>query len=229
MLRRALFLIALAIGSWSHAGSAESKNPAPPLNSDKVVITGQVAYSDPNAKGRNSQLEAQDALVAWSGQLEAAVKKGGEGKIEDLSPDTASYLSVLYFYCTVKEGPCPFVLETILDSEVIGTKTGKEAPCVSMKRFFKAYLANGLDDRGKFMYPLTRGLEMNSFNSDVRPRFLECKETVSAMVEDKELLAQRFGEKGAALESIVKFTTLLKQVKDDKVDIYVATGLSKEE
>jgi hypothetical protein len=112
---------------------------------------------------------------------------------------------------------------------VIGTKTGKEAPCVSMKRFFKAYLANGLDDRGKFMYPLTRGLEMNSFNSDVRPRFLECKETVSAMVEDKELLAQRFGEKGAALESIVKFTTLLKQVKDDKVDIYVATGLSKEE
>ena len=224
MLRRALFLIAIAL--WSVGSEGIAENPKPP--SGRPALTGEVGYSDPDAKGRNRQLEEQDTLELWSNQIQSAVKKGGEGSVQDLSGETAAYLSVLYFYCTVKEGPCPFVFETILDAELIHAKAGKGDSCQSMKRFFKGFLANGLDDRGKFMYPLTRGLEMAGFNTDVRPRFLDCTETVAAMLEDKEVLAQRFGDTGTSLESLAKFNTLLKQVKDQKIDIYVATGLSAE-
>lgn len=205
----------------TYAQGGESKE------SRQGIITGEVAYSDPNAKGRNHQLEAQDELEAWSTQIDGAVKKGGEGTVDDLDSATTSYLSVLYFYCTTKQGPCAFVLETILDAELIRAKTKKAGSCPTMSRFFKSYLANGLDERGKFLYSLTRGLEMATFNADSRPRFLECKETVSAILEDKEVVEQRFGEKGASLESVAKFKALVKEVKDTKTDIYSAVGLGE--
>jgi len=217
----------LALAVWFPGGRAwgeESPSGAGKTTSS-TVITGEVAYSDPNAKGRNQQLEAQDALESWIQSVQAAAKSGGDKRLDALDPDVASYLSVLYFYCTAKDGPCPFVLESLLDAEVMTARATKEISCLSMKRFFKSYLSHGLDDRGKFLYPLTRGLDMANFNQQDRPRYVECKETVAAILEDKEVLAQRFGEKGSSLESLSKLDELLKGVKTNKTDVFVATGL----
>lgn len=225
MLRIAAIIVALAV--WfpgDHAWGEDVSSQAGKAKGS-TVITGEVAYSDPNAKGRNQQLEAQDALESWIQSVAAAAKSGGDKVVDDLEPEVASYLSVLYFYCTAKDGPCPFVLESLLDAEVVKARTTKEISCVSMKRFFKSYLSHALDERGKFLYTLTRGLEMANFNQQDRPRYVECKETVAAILEDKEAVAQRLGEKGSALESLAKLADLLKRVKTDKTDIYVATGL----
>lgn len=224
MLRIAAIMVALALWfqgdrAWGEDASSQAgKSPG------STVITGQIAYSDPNAKGRNQQLEAQDALESWIQDVQADAKSGGDKSVDDLEPEVASYLSVLYFYCTAKDGPCPFVLESLLDAEVMKARATKEISCVSMKRFFKSYLSHGLDERGKFLYPLTRGLEMANFNQQDRIRYVECK-TVAAILEDKEAVAQRLGPKGSALESLAKLADLLKRVKTDKTDIYVATGL----
>ena len=225
MVRIGTLLFAAGVLFQAQVAGAEDAEPASSKGGPGSVMSGQVAYSDPNAKGRNYQLEAQDSLEAWIGKAQSAAKKGGATAVEDIEPEAASYLSVLYFFCTVKEGPCPFVLESILDAEIMRAQATQSVSCVSMKRFFKSYLKHGLDERGKFLYSLTRGLEMANYNEQSRPRFLECKETVSAMLEDKEILAQRFGEKGTSLESFGKLADLLKAVKDNKTDIYVATGL----
>lgn len=195
----------------------------------KHALSGEVAYSDPNVQARNHQLDAQDTLEAWSAQVLAAIKGGGEGKVTELDSSTASYLSVLYMYCTVKQGPCPFILETVLDSDIIAARSDKARTCTSMTRFFRGYLSNALDDRAKFLYSLTQGLEMATFNTESRPRFIECKETVAAILEDKEVVAQRFGEKGTAVVTIEAFNSLLKDVKTQKTDIYAATGITKGE
>lgn len=223
--------LVLALGVWFQGQVALGEDGAPSASdgSRDSVISGQVAYSDPNAKGRNYQLEAQDSIEAWIKKAQSAAKSGGEAPLEDLDSETASYLSVLYFYCTAKEGPCPFVLDSVLDVEIMQARASKDASCVTMKRFFKSYLKHGLDDRGKFLYSLTRGLEMASFNEQSRPRYLDCQETVGAIMNDKELLAQRFGEKGTSLESFAKLANLVNEVKTSKTDIFVATGLSKAE
>jgi hypothetical protein len=222
-------LLALFLVFQGHVALGEETAPVQSKSAGNGVISGEVAYSDPNAKGRNHQLEAQDSLEVWIHQAEAVAKSGGEGNVGELAPEIASYLSVLYFYCTLRDGPCPFVLESILDVEILRARASKEISCSSMQRFFKSYLKHGLDDRGKFLYPLTRGLEMANFNEGSRPRFLECKETVAAMLNDKEIMAQRFGEKGEALGSLSKLADLVSQVKNNKTDIYVATGLRDSE
>lgn len=225
MFRTVPFALALVLSLPVERACGQDRSDRPSKAQASSVITGEVAYSDPNAKGRNRQLEAQDALEEWIKGARAAAKSGGDQVLTDLDPEVASYLSVLYFYCTVKEGPCPFVLDGILDVELMKARATKEISCVSMKRFFKSYLSHGLDDRGKFLYPLTRGLEMANFNQQDRPRYLECKETVTAILHDKEAVAQRFGEKGTSDEALMKLSDLLNGVKTNKTDIFVATGL----
>ena len=215
---------ALCVDAWAEDDAGSHQKDA-----KKHALTGDVAYSDPNVQARNHQLDAQDKLEAWSAQVLAAIRGGGEGKVTELDAPTASYLSVLYLYCTVKKGPCPFILETLLDSDIITARSEKTTTCTSMTRFFKGYLSNALDDRAKFLYSVTQGLEMANFNTQSRPRFIECRETVAAIVEDKEAVAQRFGEKGTSVATVEAFNSLLKDVKSEKTDIYVATGLSKPE
>jgi hypothetical protein len=229
MVRAFSFLATVLTWMLCIEAFAENGAVTPEKEAGKAALTGAVAYSDPNVQARNHQLDAQDRLEAWSGQLLAAIKGGGEGTVAELDSPTADYLSVLYLYCTVKQGPCPFILETVLDSDIIAARSDKATKCASMTRFFKGYLSNALDERAKFLYPLTQGLEMATFNTQSRPRFIECRETVTAILEDHEVVAQRFGERGTALGTLEAFKTLVQDVKSHKIDIYVATGLTKGE
>lgn len=205
--------------------AAAQERPNVPTASGVKVISGEVAYSDPNGPASNSQLDALSALEGWGAKLQTVVASSGEAKVPDLDQNSVSYLSVLYLYCSAKRGPCPFILETLLDSDIATARADKEAKCPLTKRFFKSYVSQSLDERGKFLFSLTQGLEMAKFNANERPRFVECKGTVSAIMADKELLSQRFGEKGSAVGSVAEFRTLLSEIKDQKIDIFVATGI----
>lgn len=221
------FLIAafMAFGVWTTA-VAQGRPDSPTSGGGIKVVTGQVAYSDPDAPGPNTQVDALNALEGWGSSLQTIVTGSGEGKAPELNQNTVSYLSVLYLYCSAKRGPCPFILETILDADIARSRSESGAQCSLMKRFFKSYLSQSLDERAKFIFSLTQGLEMAKFNTNVRPRFVECKETVSAMLADKEVLTQRFGPHGSAAETVAEFRTFVSQIKDGKVDIFVATGVS---
>ncbi len=207
--------------------SAQERPKVPASGGGINVMTGQVAYSNPDAPARNSQLDDLDALEAWGSSLQTIVTGSGEGKAADLSQSTVSYLSVLYLFCSAKRGPCPFLLETMLDADIALSRADNGARCPLTKRFFKSYVSQSLDERAKFLFSLTQGLEIAKFNTTVRPRFVECKETITAMLADKEFLSQRFGPKGSAAETVAEFRGFLSQIKDQKIDIYVSTGVSQ--
>lgn len=221
---RSLIAAYMVCAVWTTVTAQERPNvPAP--GGGLKVITGQVAYSNPDAPGPNSQVDALNSLEGWGTALQTIVTGSGEGKAPELDQNAISYLSVLYLYCSAKRGPCPFILETILDADIARSRAESGAQCSLTKRFFKSYISQALDERAKFILSLTQGLEMAKFNTTVRPRFVECKGTVSAMLADKEVLTQRFGAHGSAAETVAEFRTFVSQIKDQKVDIFVATGV----
>ena len=218
----------VVVGACAVVEAQELQKDAP-SNGRARALTGEVAYSNPDTGVRNSQTEVINALEAWGEKLQSIVTTSGVGKVPKLDQNAASYLSVLYLYCSVKNGPCPFILETVLDADIALSRVDNRVTCALTNRFFKSYLAHGLDERGKYLFSLTQGLEMAKFNTSERPRFVECKETVSAIMADKEVLAQRFGSKGTEAQSVAAFLTLLSEVKEQKVDIFVATGMGKKD
>lgn len=224
-MNRWVCCIAVVVVCWESISASAEERPNVPPPSGVKVISGQIGYSDPNAPASNSQVDALVALEDWSAKLNTIVAGSGEGRVPDLDQNTVSYLSVLYLFCSVKRGPCPFILETLLDSDIAMARADKESKCPLTKRFFKSYVSQSLDERAKFLFSLTQGLEMAKFNTNERPRFVECKETVSAIIADKELLSQRFGQQGSAVASVTEFRILLSEIKEQKVDIFVATGV----
>jgi len=207
--------------------SAQGRPQLPPSAGGGVkVISGEVAYSDPNAPALNAQGAAIQALEEWGDQLRGIVTTSGVGKPPELDQNAVSYLSVLYLFCSAKRGPCPFILETILDADIALSRADTNVQCPLTKRFFKSYVARSLDERGKFLFSLTQGLEIAKFNTNERPRFVECKDTVAAIIADKEILGERFGEKGSAAKTVDALLSFLSEVREQKVDIFVSTGVS---
>jgi hypothetical protein len=215
----------VVVSGLSSAAFAQEPTAKTTSKGGPPALTGQVAYENPDAPARNNQLEALEELDGWSSRLESIIKGSGEGIAPDLKQNAISYLSVLYLYCSVKQGPCPFILEMILDDDIARSRSEKNARCPVMNRFFKSYISQSLDERGKFLFSLREGLEIAKFNSEERPRFVECKETVSAIITDKDVLDQRYGEKGSSVNSAKAFRLLLTDIKEKKVDIYGATGV----
>ena len=220
------YIVALGVASACAAAVAQEQPKVSSSAGGLKVITGEVAYANPDANVGNHQTEALTSLDEWAGKLQTIVTSSGSGRAPDLNQNAVSYLSVLYFYCTVKQGPCPFILETVLDADIALSRAEDSITCALTNRFFKSYLSQELDERGKYLFSLTRGLEVDKFNTTERSRFVECKETVSATIADKEVLAQRFGGKGTEATSVAAFRSLLAEIKDQKVDIFVATGVS---
>lgn len=223
------YIVGLVVVGACTVGEAQDPRRDDPSNGRAKALTGEVAYSNPDTSARNSQTEALNDLAAWGEKLQTIVTTSGVGKAPELDQNAASYLSVLYLYCSVKNGPCPFILETALDADIALSLADNRVSCALTNRFFKSYLSQGLDERGKYLFSLTQGLEMAKFNAAERPRFVECKETVSAIIADKEVLAQRFGAKGTAAQSVAAFRTLVSEVQEQKVDIFVATGMGKKD
>lgn len=190
------------------------------------VLTGEVAYADPNASGRTSQSDMLSSIEEWAAKLQAILTTSGEGRAPELDQNAVSYLSVLYLFCSAQRGPCPFILETILDADIAAARADNDVKCPLTNRFFKSYISQSLDQRGKFLFSLTRGLEMAKFNSTVRPRFVGCKATITTILADKQVLSDRFGEKGTAAATVAELRAFLSKVREQKVDIFVATGVT---
>jgi len=220
----ACITLLLVSGVWSAAVAQDSTFRAN-SKGGQPALTGQVAYENPDAPARNHQLDAVEELDGWSSQLESIIKGSGKGLAPELKQNSISYLSVLYLYCSVKQGPCPFILEMILDDDIARSRSEKNVRCPVTNRFFKSYISQSLDERGKFLFSLREGLEIAKFNSDERPRFIECKETVSSVIADQDGLHQRYGERGSSVDSAKAFRALLAEVKEKKIDIYGATGV----
>jgi hypothetical protein len=227
MNRCVSFMVSFAVFcSWSPA-SAQGRPQLPPSAGGGVkVISGEVAYSDPNAPALNAQGATIQALEEWGAQLKGIVTTSGAGKISELDQNAVAYLSVLYLFCSAKRGPCPFILETILDADIALSRAENNVQCPLTKRFFKSYVARSLDERGKFLFSLTQGLEIAKFNTNERPRFVGCKDTIAAMIADKEILSERFGEKGTAAKTVDSLLGLLAEVREQKIDIFVSTGVA---
>jgi hypothetical protein len=210
--------VVVSLGSTSHAESASSDDGRP-------ALTGEVAYSEPDTKNKTPSLVGYDNAVAWANALSKIVSSDGKGAVPELEGVGSTYLSVLYLHCVSRAGTCPFILDSILEADVIASRESGSRRCPLMKSFWKNWLALQLEERGKFLVSVATGLQMAAFNSNERPRYVDCKPTVEAILDDKESLATRYGPETSTSKSVTQLVALLKEVKEGRIDIFASTGV----
>jgi hypothetical protein len=213
----------LVIGGFAaHAEPSSTGDIRPPL-------AGEVAYSETATKTKDLRVIGHDKAATWAEALSKIVSSDGKGSMPTLEGVSSSYLAVLYLHCTARTGSCPFILDSILEADVMASRVDGIPKCPSMKSFWKNWLAMELEERGKFLVSVATGLEMANFNSNDRPRYVNCKPTVGGILKDTDTLAKRYGPGTPASEAVGRLIALLKEVKEDRVDIFASTGVKLEQ
>jgi hypothetical protein len=177
---------------------------------------------DTGPKRRSSKAENEQQARAFTASVEQYARGGGSGSVATLSDPGAQHLAVLYLYCLQKVGPCPFILDTVLEGDVAAARGTSGTDCQSMSRFWKKWLDNALEQRVKYLLPLGSMTAVASFNAVERPKYVKCKDTVAKLKGSK---SDRYGAEGSTTQAASKTAKLLLDVTDRNIDIYAAVGL----
>lgn len=219
VLKGCVFLLLTGALGAAHAQTEPTERAAEP------VVAGSVNYNQVDAPQKNGQLLSLEKAIQWGEELEKVVKEGGKAAPESLDDATISYLSVLYLYCTSNQGVCSFMLDSILEGDLLSSRSTGEPACPTMKKFWKAWLSSGLEERAKFNKSISHGLEVAEFNSTLRAKYIQCGGTVKSLLSEEGELPKRYGPEGTSTKQVAKFLGLLKEVESQKVDIYRSTGV----
>lgn len=146
----------------------------------------------------------QENAIEWVRALSSgAAKEADDGVLLNLA--------VSYLYCTVKTGMCSYLLDTVLEADL--KRSGTE--CSTMKRFWKAWLANDLEQRLKYMLPIGYVSSVGTFNASERPKYVKCEAKLAELKSGKE-------SRSAQIAKTLKF---LEDVKTKEINVMLATGV----
>jgi len=193
--------------------SARAENPA---------TSGDIEIESTEVKPRSGNSVAQDQASEFLKSMESFAKGGGTGSVPTLTDGAAQHLSVMYLFCLKKLGPCPFILDSVLEADVAAARVSGAAECPSMSRFWRKWLDNELEQRVKFLLSVSNMSALASFNTIERPKYVRCKETVAEL----KGTTGRYGEGGPSTVAIVKTAKLLADISSRSIDIYGAVGLT---
>lgn len=222
MLMRALPLIIVMIcvqprSLFGDEGRRHKDSP------DRPPLIGEVAISDVNHPPPDAKASGLAQVEAWGEHLKKIVIASGKGALPSLGENGSDYLPILYLYCTSQQGPCPFILDSLLEADTITAHNSGGVTCQTMTKFWKNWSMNSFDERSKFLTSLTDGLALAEFNEKSRARYVLCKRTVQSILDDKGALAARYGPEGVAAKSVDLFMEYLKGIRDSKTDIFAVT------
>ena len=195
----------------------------------KGVQMGEIKLEAAKKK-RNPYKLTQENTIAYFDELSLELKKlsgSGSGTIKSLEDDVLNHLTATYLYCSIKYGSCPFVLEAILETDVIRSRLAGKASCSNMKSFWKKWISNDMHKRIQFMIPIGFSHKKTQFNQKERPKFVKCKPTILEAISgggtNKQYFSDRYAEDSKVVGSVRKTNLLLQTIKKKIPNIFTAT------
>ena len=206
------------------ASTGEAQSPE-----QRSAQSGDIQLEDTSKKTKDAPERGRDELNAWFSSLEKSFRSGIVREPVQLGDAGVTYLAMFYFYCTTRIGSCPFILDTILESDVIRSQNEKENSCPTMTRFWKAWLAGDFDSRAKYEISAAVAEKMDQFNSTERPRYIKCKDAVADILEDRSNLESRYGESGVASANLNRTRSLLQELWAKGIDVFVGQSRAEDD
>lgn len=214
----ARFLFALNVALISSFAACGVASAAPGNPEDRRV--GEINLEDTATIRRDPYTVEQDAAIAFFDDFARKVdtlKGKGAAPLEPLSDAALNHLTRVYLYCTVRSGTCPFVLDAILEVDIVNAKNGSASICPTMERFWKTWVKNDMEKRQNFLVRTANLTATSDFSRNQRPRYLKCRETVQIEIGSSspsgEFFAARYAGAGGPNEQVKKVATLLTELK----------------
>lgn len=200
--------------------------------------------SEPNRQRGAIELERTDKrqdgysiiesrALQYFDSLQSDVQKAAKGALpgapEVLDQGTISYLTAAYLYCAARDGVCPFLLDAVLESDLMRSKITGKVSCPNTSMFWKMWVAADMEERHKYMMKITHLNLVDSFRKNARPRYIKCDATINGMLEGSgdasKFFANRYSTEKELVDNIAQASEYLKKLKDLIPNIYDAVGV----
>ena len=203
-------------------------SPALSQSQREKVLSGDIEFEDAKSSGEKPYLVNQNAAIAWVDSINQSITQGGHGNISALSKDAMFHIAVSFLYCVTKIGNCVFVLDTVLEADIINARGNSANECPMMTSFWRLWLEQELGQRVNYLAPVGSVQKINEFNKNDRPRYVKCKDTVGktlAETKDSKAMEARYAPKGAVSLAAQKTKKLLDDIKSKGTDLFGVTGV----
>jgi len=216
----------------AEAFSSEAENPQERVPPRRPALSGDIILEGPEKKASIYEITQDNALSYMqhlSHQVQAASSGASISPIPPLAPDVQDYLTGVYLYCSVQRGTCPFVLQAILEIDIINSRLSGQNSCPNMQAFWKRWLENDMENRHRHSVRTGHMHATHDFNQSVRPRFVRCQETVAKEIaagssNPAEFFRSRYRDNSQHRRDVATSLALLEQIKANIPNIFRATG-----
>jgi hypothetical protein len=227
------FSFLLALGSvWMSmlASAALCQVPAPTARHKRPAQSGEIQLQEVV-----KTVSPQENVLAYFKGLLAQLDRLAAGEITPapkLQDESIFYLTGAYLFCAIRKGSCPFLLDSVLETDIINGRISKNAEAPNMTALWKLWIKNDFQRRVEYATPTGRMRDLMLFRKNTLPRYVKAKETVAAEisstpeVSDADFFKKRYeaaSPQRAALDTTVKF---LEAVKEQRLDVFASSGVS---
>lgn len=229
MLSYRYLLLSLALVNSLAAQGEPAPTPRPTSSRElvgEIHIQGAEETKDPYAASQDGAIQYFQALRDKMPQM----INGEVGSAPPIDPKILNYLTGAYLYCIVNTGVCPVILESILEVDIINSRLNKEPACPNMRQFWKLWLDSDMEQRHKYLVRTGHLAVTSEFKRNVRPKFVQCVETVKEQISEKGGDQQFFKKRYSEQQKRVLFervAALLEGIKSKERNVFVATGSRK--
>ncbi|RME61163.1 MAG: hypothetical protein D6780_02185, partial [Candidatus Dadabacteria bacterium] len=146
----------------------------PPPQSGEIVL-------EKTKKKTFSAAEIQDLALNYFKNILLKINSAKEGKevsLPFMSKPVAEYMSILYYYCVVRQAVCEFILRAALESDVLASLTHKKRDCKGLKLFWHKWIDSQMETRVGFNLRIALFNKYESFKKAGRVKYIKCKETI---------------------------------------------------
>jgi len=208
---------------------------AEPSRKDKEKIisgTVEVDLAEQKKKKVDPYVSAQDNTIAFYQKLlkhAESLAKGGKEKVSFLASPEVLHLNGLYLYCSIQNGTCPEILDSILEIDVINSKLSGKVSCSSLLTFWRSWKNNKLEKRHKHHVKIGFMKQTSNFKREILPRYYRCSRTVSdelakgESLSTQEFFAQRYSDDELYKEAIEQTLEKLVAMKKSIPNVFVET------
>ncbi len=222
-MRKLISLIAClgfvgSVASRAVAQESRAVDARPPTS-------GEIPMEDTTPVKRNLRIAGLHEVSVWADALAQAASQSGEVSIASLKTEGVDYLTVLYLFCAKKLGACPFILESVLEADLMSAHRSASPQCETMSHFWKRWIDMDGDKRLEFSVSIGSASTLAQFNASSRQRFVKCQDTVSSVLAQKGDLSSRYGAGTPAAKNTATLKALIHEIEQKHIDVFDSCGL----
>lgn len=178
--------------------------------------------------------KAQDEVITTFQDLASQVNQGKITQIKKaFLENDINYLNGAYLYCSAQRGVCREIPQVILELDLITSKLSNSVDCTNSLMFWRQWLANDMEERSKHLTKTAYLKDVEFFNRDIRPQFVQCQKTIGSLLDNKSSFSEFFKEryKEGTIEriSVLAAPRVLQVIRDSVPNVFLATGSSAPE